>query len=82
MKREIVEKILSTLYPDKKIDIIHFEVLEKNQLDENNNWIPDSPAIFMDVRFKNYESKEIYFGGSMSEELSKYTGHEFSITKI
>jgi hypothetical protein len=82
MRRELVEKILSTLYPDKNINIIHYEVLEKNRLDENNNWVIDTPAIFMDVKFENYDNKEYYFGGSLSEELTKFTGYEFAITKI
>ena len=53
MKQEFVEKMFETIFPEVKVDIISYEVLEKNQLNENNEWVKDLPAIFIDVRYKN-----------------------------
>lgn len=85
MKQEFVEKIFETIFPEVKVDIISYEVLEKNQLNENNEWVKDLPAIFIDVRYKNKEDDTIGThpsGFNLSEYLSNFTGHEFSISKV
>lgn len=82
MKREIVEKIFSKLYPNNKITIIDYESFGKNMLNEDNKWVPDGVVVFVTVKIKDSDGNESYFGGSMSEEVSMYTGSEFSIVRI
>lgn len=87
MKREFVEKMFETIFPEVKIDIISYEVLEKNQLNENNEWVKDLPAIFIDARYSDKEENSNVIGThpssfNLSEYLSNLTGHEFSITKV
>jgi len=90
MKREFVEKMFGTIFPEVKIDIISYEVLERNQLNENNEWVKDLPAIFIDARYKDKEDDNMVdtpigthpSGFNLSEYLSNFTGHEFSITKV
>ena len=91
MKREFVEKMFETIFPEVKIDIVSYEVLERNQLDENNKWVKDLPAIFIDARYidKEVDCSTIDTpigthpsGFNLSEYLSNFTGHEFSITKV
>lgn len=91
MKQEFVEKMFETIFPEVKIDIVSYEVLEKNQLNENNEWVKDLPAIFIDARYidKEVDSNTIDTpigthpsSFNLSEYLSNLTGHEFSITKV
>lgn len=86
MKREFVEKMFETIFPEVKIDIISYEVLERNQLNENNEWVKDLPAIFIDARYHDKTDDDAAgthpSGFNLSEYLSNFTGHEFSITKV
>jgi hypothetical protein len=86
MKREFVEKMFETIFPNVKILIVSYEVLERNQLNENGEWVKDLPAIFIDIRYddkKEDEAQGTYPSGfKLSEYLSNFTGHEFSITKV
>lgn len=81
MKQEFVEKMLKTIFSDVKIDIVSYEVLERNQLNENNEWVKDLPAIFIEIRYGN-DSETIPNNFNLTEYLTNLTGHEFSITKI
>lgn len=86
MKQEFVEKMFETIFPNVKIEIISYEVLERNQLNENGEWIKDLPAIFIDVRYKDKKDDDTPgthpSGFNLSEYLSNFTGHEFSISKV
>ena len=46
MDKPLVEKILKSLYPELDVEIISFEILTRNKLNEQQEWIEDSPAIF------------------------------------
>lgn len=81
MKQEFVEKMFKSIFPDVKIEIISYEVLEKNQLNENNEWVKDSPAIFIQIRYNN-DGETIPNNFNLTEYLTNLTGHEFSITKF
>ena len=86
MKQEFVEKMFETIFPEVKIDIISYEVLERNQLNENNEWVKDLPAIFIGARYD--DKKDEWDGGvhpsgfNLTDYMSNFTGHEFSITKV
>jgi hypothetical protein len=91
MKREFVEKMFEKIFPEVKIEIISYEVLERNQLNENNEWVKDLPAIFIDAHYADNEDDNDTIntpigthpsGFNLSEYLSNFTGHEFSITKV
>jgi len=79
MKQEFVEKILKTIFYDVKIDIVSYEVLKKNQLNENNEWVKDLPAIFIQIR---YDNETIYNNFNLTEYFTNLTGHEFSISRV
>jgi hypothetical protein len=91
MRREFVEKIFEKIFPEVKIEIISYTVLERNQLNENNEWVKDLPAIFIDAHYSDKEDDSGIIdtpigthpsGFNLSEYLSNFTGHEFSITKV
>ena len=79
MKQEFVEKMFETIFPEVKIDIISYEVLERNQLNENNEWVKDLPAIFIQVKYSNDTMTSNF---NLTDYLTNLTGHEFSITKF
>lgn len=81
MKREIVEKLLHTLYPEKGIKIVEYETHERH-IFYNDEWVLDEPAIFLKISFPNNGVNVVDLGGSISETLFKFTGFEFSITRI
>jgi hypothetical protein len=86
MKQEFVEKMFKTIFPDVTINIVSYEVFERNQLNENGEWIKDLPAIFIDARYEDKKDDNVPrthpSGFNLSEYLSNFTGHEFSITKV
>ena len=86
MKQEFVEKMFETIFPEVKIDIISYEVLEKNQLNENNEWVKDLPAIFIGAKFIDKVDDNTPCvhpsGFNLTDYMSNLTGHEFSITKV
>jgi hypothetical protein len=75
MNKPLVEKIFKSLYPELDMEIISFEVLPRNQLNEQQEWIEDTPAIFVGVNMKSWPSQAI----DVSEKLSLYTGYEFNV---
>ena len=86
MRQEFVEKMFETIFPEVKIDIISYEVLEKNQLNENNEWVKDLPAIFIGVKFIDKVDDNTPCvhpsGFNLTDYMSNLTGHEFSISKV
>lgn len=78
MRREIFEKMIDTLYPDQKIEVVSYEILEKNKLDENGEWVLDTPAVFVDIRCNDFDAKGLY----LTEYFTDFTGHEFAINKV
>lgn len=75
MDKPLVEKIFKSLYPELDVEIISFEVLPRNQLNEQQEWIEDLPAIFVGVNIKSWPSQAM----DISETLSLYTGYEFNV---
>jgi hypothetical protein len=78
VKREIFESMLKKLYPNDKFEVVSYEILSKNQLNESGEWIPDSPAIFVGLRFTDVDLKHI----NLTNYFSDFTGFEFSISKV
>ena len=78
MRREIFEKMLDKLYPDKKIEVVSYEILPKNQLNESGEWIPDTPAVFVGVRFNDIDNVDI----NLTNYFSEFTGFEFSVSRV
>ena len=79
MKQEFVEKIFSTLFPDSKIEILSYTVLDRKQLNEKNEWVKDSPAIFIVL---NNIDGNVFEDFYLTEYLSNLTGFEFNISKM
>jgi hypothetical protein len=79
MKQEFVEKIFSTLFPDSKIQILSYTVLDRQQLNEKNEWVKDSPAIFIVLSFTDSNVFDDFY---LTEYLSNLTGFEFNISKM
>ena len=79
MKQEFFEKIFSTLFPDSKIVILSYTVLDRQQLNEKNEWVKDSPAIF--IVLSNIDG-DVFEDFYLTEYLSNLTGFEFNISKM
>ena len=75
MRREIFEKIINKLYPE--LIISEYTILPRFQLNEKNEWIPDSSSIFVivsnDLDNLNVPLWEI------NNLLTKLTGFEINI---
>jgi len=76
MRMEIFEKVLQIMLPGSKI--LTYELLPMNQLNENNEWIPDSPAIFVSIKYELDTNNDIR-SGKLSQRLSDMTGYEVNI---
>jgi len=76
MKREMFEKVLQIMLPGS--EIVVYEVLPRNQLNENNEWVPDSPAIFLSIKYESDTNNDIR-SGRLSQRLSDMTGYEVNI---
>jgi hypothetical protein len=76
MRREIFEKLLQIMLPGS--EITHYELLLRNQLNENNEWIPDSPAVFVVIKYNPDTNNDIR-SGRLSQRLSDMTGYEVNI---
>lgn len=77
MEQKIFQKILNKLYPG--ITITEYQVLHRNQLNEKNEWIPDSPAIFVCAR--NDSDNSNMSMEQISNELTGLTGFEVNINR-
>jgi hypothetical protein len=77
MEQKIFQKILNKLYPG--ITITEYQIFPRNQLNEKNEWIPDSPAIF--VCAKNDSDNSNMSMEQISNELTGLTGFEVNINR-
>ena len=75
MEQPLVEQIIKSLFPELEVEIYSFEVLQRQQLNELQEWVPDSPAHFVGVNVKEYPTPVL----NMSDVVSLYTGYEFNI---
>jgi len=78
VRREIFEKMINTLYPEEKIEISSYEILEKNKLNESGEWVSDTPAVFVGLRFDNNNQLSL----NLTDYFTNFTGYEFSISKV
>ena len=78
MKREIFEKMINKLYPDEKMEVVSYEILEKNMLNENGEWVLDRPAVFVGLRFDNNNQLSL----NLTDYFTNFTGYEFSISRV
>jgi hypothetical protein len=76
MKMEMFEKVLQIMLPGSKI--LTYELLPRNQLNENNEWVPDSTAIFVSIKYESDDNNDIR-SGRLSQRLSDMTGYEVNI---
>jgi len=76
--KETIQKIFDILYPELEIIIKEFEVLPRNQLNENNEWVEDTSAYFVGVILKEFPSRS----SDISEIVSMYTGFEFNVYRM
>lgn len=75
MDKEQIQKILDILYPELKIIVNEFEILPRQQLNENNEWVKDSDAYFVGVKMTEFPSRS----SDISETVSLFTSYEFNI---
>ena len=78
MKRDMIEKMITKLFPDQKIEVVNYEILSKNKLNENGEWVLDTPAVFVDIRCEDFDNKGLY----LTDYFTNFTGHEFAINKV
>jgi len=76
--KETIQKIFDILYPELEIIIKEFEILPRNQLNENNEWVEDTSAYFVGVIIKEFPSRS----SDISEIVSMYTGFEFNVYRM
>jgi hypothetical protein len=72
-----IKKMLDILFPELEIIIDEIECLPRQQLNENNEWVPDTPAYFVTVKISEYPSPL----PNISEQMSLYTGFEFNFMR-
>jgi len=75
MRREMFEKVLQIMLPDS--EILTYELLPRNQLNENNEWVPDSPAVFVSIKYSDDNGN--VSNGVLSRQLTEMTGYEVNI---
>lgn len=68
------EKVLKSLSPGT--ELLNFELLPRNQLNENNEWVPDTPAIFISIL---YDEDLDLRSGKLEHMLTEFTGREVII---
>jgi len=72
---ETTKKIFESLFKDLDIEILSYNVLPRNKLNEHFEWVEDSPAIFVGVKLKG-DKRET---NNMSDTLTNLTGFEYNV---
>lgn len=78
MRIETTKQIFDTLFRDLKIEIVNYEILNRNQLNENNEWIEDTPSIFVGVTI----SGDQRLTNNISNTLTNLTGYEYNVYTV
>jgi hypothetical protein len=78
VNKETVQQIFDILYPELSIVVKEIEQLPRNQLNESNEWVEDTPAYFVGVILKEFPSRS----SDISEIVSMYTGFEFNVYRM
>jgi hypothetical protein len=76
MKQSIVEQFFKIMYPDLDIKIKNYELMPRFDFNEKGQFVEGDSAIFIDV-ITNSLFDEYLVGN----ELTQFTGYEFSITR-
>jgi hypothetical protein len=79
MTRKMFDKLIECFYPG--CIVTEYVELDRNTLNENNEWVKDSPALFVTITTASgnkilWESTE-----KESQKLSDFTGYEIVINK-
>lgn len=85
MKQEVFEKILLSLYPNKKIIIKEYMSHERYEFDEDMGFIPSQPSIFVGIKVDDeIESTNLDSDSTLDIErtFNKFTSNDFNIYKI
>lgn len=85
MKQEVFEKILLSLYPNKKIIIKEYISHERYEFDEDMGFIPSQPSIFVGIKVDDeIESTNLDSDSTLDIErtFNKFTSNDFNIYKI
>ena len=83
MKQEFVEKMLTSLFPKSQLRIVSYTLMERLQLNEKDEWVKDTPAIFIDITFpESSETNEVLKDLYLTDYLSNMTGFEFAVNKV
>jgi hypothetical protein len=73
--KEITEQLILGLFPElTEIEIKTFEELNRYKLDENNEWVNDTPAYFVGITYTG-----LLTSPSITDLLSDFTGCEYNI---
>ena len=75
MRIETTKKIFESLFKDLDIEILSYNVLPRNKLNEHVEWGEDSPAIVVGVKLKG-DKRET---NNMSNTLTNLTGFEYNV---
>jgi len=78
VNKETAQQIFDILYPELSIIVKEIEVLPRNQLNESDEWVEDTPAYFVGVILKEFPSRS----SDISEIVSMYTGFEFNVYRM
>jgi hypothetical protein len=81
MTRKMFDKLIECFYPGCIVS--EYTVLDRNILDENNEWIKDTPALFVTIvsTSNNKLLWEDNMKGDVGEQLSNFTGYDVVINK-
>jgi hypothetical protein len=80
MKQEFVEKMISKVIPNTQFEIKSYELLEKQFLTPEGNWVPDSPAIFIGITI--LKEGDDLSKTNLTEFLTNITGFEFAVNRV
>lgn len=85
MRQEIFEKILVSLYPNKKITIKEYTIHERYEFNNNFELMPINPSIFVGIQTgEELDSNNIDSNSTLDVEnmINKFTSNDFNIYKI
>jgi hypothetical protein len=78
VRREIFDKIITKLYPNQNIMVVDYRLMTRDELNENGEWVPCRPTIFVEVKCDDFDNKGI----DLTDYLTKLTGFEFVVDKV
>ena len=75
MDKNMITKLINELYPE--INIIYIEELERQLLNNEMMWKPDTPSYFIQIHDEN--GLYSYYEHNISSVVSDFTGCEINI---